>query len=82
MEVYKKQTQKIVKSFLDHQMAFPECISTLDAALVRFIKRRGHGESPAIKTVLLANNDTVMQEMEKRGKQRKAQAKFQAKKTT
>ena len=71
MEVYKKQAQKIVKSFLDHQTAFPECISALDAALVRFIKRRGHGEFPAIKAVLLANNETVMQEMEKREKQRK-----------
>jgi hypothetical protein len=46
MEAYTKQAQKIVKSFLDHKMAFPECISTFDAALVRFIKRRGHGEFP------------------------------------
>ena len=82
MEAHKKQAQKIVKSFLGHQTTFPECISTLDAALVRFIKRRGHGEFPAIQAVLLANNETVMQEMEKREKQRKGQAKFQAKKRT
>jgi len=82
MEVYKKQTQKIAKSFLGHQTTFPECISALDAALVRFSKRRGHVEFPAIQAVLLANNETVMQEMEKREKQRKAQAKFQVKKRT
>ena len=82
MEVYKKQTQKIVKSFLGHQTTFPECIPALDAALVRFIKRRGSGEFLAIQAVLLANNETVMQEMEKREKERKAQAKFQAKKRT
>jgi len=44
MEAYKKQTQKSVKSFLDHQTTFPDCISALDAALVRFIKRREPGD--------------------------------------
>ena len=57
-------------------------ISALDEALVRFVKRRGQRELPAIQAILLANNKTVMQEMEKREKHRKADAKFRAKKRT
>ena len=80
MEVYRKQTQKILKRFLDREIAFPECISALNHALVRFIPKMRAEELPSLRAVMLANNETVMKEMEKREKQRKAQAKSRAKK--
>ena len=70
MEVYRKQTQKIVKSFLDRKIAFPECISALNHALARFIRRVRAEELPAIRAVMLTNNETVMKEMENRERYR------------
>ena len=70
MEVYRKETQKIVKSFLGRKIAFPECIGALNHALARFIRRVRVEELPAIRAVMLANNECVMKEMEKRERYR------------
>jgi hypothetical protein len=70
MEAYKKQTQKVVERFLNRKLTFPECISALDAALARFIRRMAQEELPALRAVLLANNEKVMREMEKRERNR------------
>jgi hypothetical protein len=70
MEVYRRQTQKIVKSFLDRKIAFPECISALNHALATFVRRVRAEELPAIRAVMLTNNETVMKEMEKRERYR------------
>ena len=67
MEVYRKQTQKIIKSFLGRKIAFPECIAALNHALARFIRRVRAEELPAIRAVMLTNNETVMKEMARRG---------------
>jgi len=72
MEVYSKQTQKILKSFLGRKIAFPECISALNHALAGFIRRVRAEELPAIRAVMLTNNETVMKEMEKRERYRAA----------
>ena len=79
MEVYRKQTQKILKRFLDRELAFPECIAALDHALARRIQTLLPEELLNLHAVMLANNETVMKEMAKREKQRKAQAKSGAK---
>jgi hypothetical protein len=81
MEIYRKQTQKTLKRFLDREITFPECVSGLDHALAKLIQRGRAENLPAIREVMLANNETVMKEMEKREKQRKAQAKHRAKKS-
>ena len=81
MELYKKQTQKTLKRFLDREITFPECVAALDHALANFIQRGRAEEIGAIRAVMLANNGTVMKEMEKREKQRKAQAKHRTKKS-
>jgi hypothetical protein len=70
MEAYKKQTQKVVERFLNRKLTFPECISAQDAALARFIRRMRQEELPALRVVLLANNEKVMKEMEKRERNR------------
>jgi hypothetical protein len=81
MEVYRKQTQKILKGFLEREIAFPECIAALDHALARRIQTLLPEELLNLRAVMLANNETVMKEMEKREKQRKAQTRARAKKS-
>ena len=66
MEVYKSETREVVKRFLDHKLSFPNCIAALDAALARFIPRMHREELPALRAVMLANNEKVMKEMERR----------------
>jgi hypothetical protein len=41
MEVYRQQTQQILKRFLDREITFPECIAALDHALAGASKRCG-----------------------------------------
>jgi hypothetical protein len=36
MEVYKRETQEVIKRFLARRLSFPECIAALDAALAEF----------------------------------------------
>jgi hypothetical protein len=37
MEVYKHQTEEIIRRFLKGRISFPECIAALDAALAGFM---------------------------------------------
>jgi hypothetical protein len=67
MEVYKRKTREIVRSFLRHQRSFPDCIAALDAALADLIPRLKDGELAPLRALMLANNETVMKEMERRG---------------
>jgi hypothetical protein len=67
MEVYKRETQKLIQRFLGHKLSFPDCIAALDAALAGFIPRLRPEEIAALRALLLANNETVMKEMARRG---------------
>jgi hypothetical protein len=66
MEVYERETQAIVKQFLDQRLSFLDCIAALDAALAGLIPRLT-GQIERLRIVMLANNETVMKEMERRG---------------
>ncbi len=66
MEAYETETTEIVKRFLLHKLEFPDCISALDAALVRFVPRLTGEQIVRLRIVMLANNDIVMKEMERR----------------
>jgi hypothetical protein len=67
MEVYKRETQEVIKRFLGHRLSFPDCIAALDAALARFIPRLTDEQLDALRALMLANNEIVMKEMERRG---------------
>jgi hypothetical protein len=58
-------------AFLRHQLSFANCISALDAAFARLIPTLDQGQYPAqmiaLRAVMLANNEIVMEEMERRG---------------
>jgi hypothetical protein len=77
MEVYKDETQEIIRRFLAHGLSFPECVAALDAALAALIqqplpvetmvRRSGSLDLGEIRAIMLANNQTIMAEMGLRG---------------
>ena len=67
MEVYESKTGDVIKRFFDHRLSFPECIAELDAALAGLIPRLTGEQITRLRIVMLANNEIVMKEMERRG---------------
>jgi hypothetical protein len=72
MEVYKSETREVVNRFLRRRLSFPDCIAALDAALAGVLPRLQPSELPALREMVLANNEIVMKEMERREQSRKA----------
>jgi DNA-binding NarL/FixJ family response regulator len=68
MEVYERETEEIVKRFLAYRLDLPECITALDAALAYLIPRLTGDQLPRLRIAMLANNEIVMKEMERRVK--------------
>jgi hypothetical protein len=66
MEVYRRETKRVVNRFLHRQLSFANCIASLDAALARLIPRLRSKDLDALRAVMLANNERVMKEMERR----------------
>src|SRR5438874_7763081 len=67
IEVYERETRKVVERFLSHRLSFPDCIAALNAALADLIPRLSGEQIPRLRIVMLANNETVLKEMERRG---------------
>ena len=67
MEVYKRETRKVIRRFRDHRLAFPDCIAALDAALADLTLRLPGEQITAARALILENNDIVMKEMGRRG---------------
>jgi hypothetical protein len=67
MEVYERETAEVIRRFLARRISFPECIAALDAALAGVIPHLTGEQIPRLRMVMLANNETVMKEMERRG---------------
>jgi hypothetical protein len=74
MEVYRSETQEVLDRFLARRLNFPSCIAALDAALAGLLPRLRPEELPALRELMLANNDVVMKEMERRGQRKRAKA--------
>jgi hypothetical protein len=68
MEVYERETQEVLKRFLERRLSFAECIAALDAALAGLIPTLTGEQIARLRVVMLANNEIVMKEMEGRGK--------------
>lgn len=68
MEVYERETQEVLKRFLERRLNFAECIAALDAALAGLVPTLSGEQIPRVRAVMLANNETVMEEMERRGR--------------
>jgi hypothetical protein len=67
MEVYENETRQVINRFLDRRLSFPDCIAALDAALAELIPRLTTEELAPLRAVMLANNEIVMKELERRG---------------
>jgi len=67
MEVYKRETQEVIRRFLARWLSFPECIAALDAALADLVPRLAGEELDELRAVMLANKEIVMKAMERRG---------------
>jgi hypothetical protein len=70
MEVYKSESREIIRRFLARRLTFPQCVTALDAALAGVPILTGD-ELAQLRVVVLANNETVMKEMERLGVRRK-----------
>lgn len=66
VEVYKRETREIIRHFLLCQLSFPNTIAALDAALAGVLPRLKPEQLNELRTVMLANNETVMAEMARR----------------
>jgi hypothetical protein len=66
MEVYKNETREIIRRFIDHRISFPECIAALDAAYAELPKELTGEQLAELRALMLANNERVMNEMERR----------------
>ena len=67
MEVYKRETEEVVRRFHQHRISFPTCMAELDAALAAFMPMMTSDNIDEVRAVMMANNETVMKEMELRG---------------
>jgi len=67
MERYKHETHEVIERFLRHELSFPDCIAALDAALADLIPRLTSEQLDPLRALMLANNEIVMKEMERRG---------------
>ena len=66
MEIYERETQEIIRRFLACRLDLPECIAALDAALAALIPTLPADQITRLRVVMLANNEIVMKEMERR----------------
>jgi hypothetical protein len=71
MKLYAYKTREATGAFLRGNRSFPECIVSLDAALADLIPRL---KGDQLRALMLANNEIVTEEMEKRGLQSKRAA--------
>ncbi len=67
MEVYRTETRKVIKRFLNHRLSFRECMAALDTALADLTSRLTVEQIAPLRALILENNDIVMKEMERRG---------------
>jgi hypothetical protein len=66
MEVYERETEEVIKRFLDRRLSFPDCIAALDAALAGLIPTLTGEQIARLRIVMLANNEIVAKGMERR----------------
>ena len=66
MAAYERETRRVIKRFLSRKLSFPGCIAALDAALAALIPKLSGEQIEHLRALMLANNETVMNEMERR----------------
>jgi hypothetical protein len=67
VEAYERETSEVVNRFLRRELSFPNCIAALDAALAAFMPKLTSEQITRLRIVMLANNEIVTKELERRG---------------
>jgi hypothetical protein len=62
MEVYKRESQKILQRFFDGQIGGAECIAALDTAIRSLIARMDPTDLTVLKELMLRNHELVNEE--------------------
>ncbi len=65
MEVYKRETQRVIQMFLNHEITFNECLSALDVALGALLPTLRVEQRASLHDLILANEEIVMRERER-----------------
>jgi hypothetical protein len=66
MEVYKRETEEIIRRFRDRELSYPDCLAALDAALAGVVPYLTAAQLDSFRAITAAANDTVLREMEQR----------------
>lgn len=66
MELFKLETAGIVDRFMKGHIDFPEYIAATDVSFASAMPRMAGTNIPELRTVMMANHDTVMEEMVRR----------------
>ena len=67
MNTYRRHTRKVINPFLEQKLSFSDCIAALEAALADLMSRLNPEDLADVRVLMLANNEIVMKEMERRG---------------
>ena len=67
MEVYKRETQRVIQMFLDHEITLAECRSALDAALGALLPQLRVEQRASLHDLILTNEEILRGEIERRG---------------
>jgi hypothetical protein len=70
MDFSKSETSDILRRFRTHHLTFSKCIIAMDAALTGVTPKLPGDQIHSVREIILANNEAVTTEMERRGPQR------------
>ena len=67
MELYKRETQRVIRMFLDHDITFAECRSALDAAIGSLLPTLRVEQRASLHDLILVNEEIVERERQRCG---------------
>ena len=65
MEVYRRESQKIINRFIDQRLTFSECVAALDTALADATRHAAHENTVSLRILASANYEMVRKERER-----------------
>ena len=66
MEIYRRESRKVIDRFVDHRLTFFECRAALDAVLVDLTRRAPQNQLAALSELISENGEIIRNEMEMR----------------
>ncbi len=66
VDAFKRETHELIEQFLDHRLTYPQCLFALDATFASLRPSPTAEELSSLRSLISANYELVMQEMERR----------------